>query len=417
MVTRTAGRSVVAGFFVSLMLLFAGACGLTDPGFDNPYVACYDNSCVSSPVLVNGVPPLAQLTANSYHVCGLTDAGDVWCWGDNSYGQLGDGTDQPRATPVKVTGGVKFASLSAGGSFTCGIGLDGFMYCWGLNATSQLAQASADRCGTSQVMCAKSPLKYAKRSFTDVAAGTRYACALDPVGAPWCWGFDFLGETGNSVPSGTTITAPTTVSTSAQFASVYAGDMFTCGLTAAGHAWCWGSDNRGELGRVVPVCGTVAGFQNLCTPVPGAVNTSSSFTSLSLSNGQACGLRRGSGSALCWGDNGQGQLGTHEYANAFAPVTAQGGATYTTIVAGGNSTCATPTAGTSVCWGLNMFGKLGIGPERVDLSLDPLPVAGGQRFVSFAGGSEFMCGLTANGAVYCWGGGRMGQLGAGPKAP
>jgi hypothetical protein len=122
------------------------------------------------------------------------------------------------------------------------------------------------------------------------------------------------------------------------------------------------------------------------------------------------------GVAQCWGDNGQGQLGNSRFENPAAPVIAQNGMTFATIGASGAATCGTPTIGASVCWGLNVFGKLGIG-SRQDLSTTPLPISGGRHFTSFAGGMQHYCALTADGQAWCWGLGRDGQLGAGPLLP
>ena len=122
------------------------------------------------------------------------------------------------------------------------------------------------------------------------------------------------------------------------------------------------------------------------------------------------------GIALCWGDNGQGQLGTGTFDQNDRPVIAQNGMVFDAIDASGAATCGTPKGSASVCWGLNLAGKLGVG-TRIELSTTPLPIDGGRRFVSFAGGQDYVCALDAAGAAYCWGGGRMGQLGSGEMLP
>ena len=394
--------------------LFLAGCNIIPTEAGSNFAGCYDHSCVDAPVAVPGVPAFTSLTTNSSHTCGLTAAGDAWCWGDNSLGQLGDGTDALRSVPVKVTGGARFASLTAGSGFTCGLATDATLYCWGSNATGQLGQPSADKCASGQVNCSKLPLAQAGRSYVAVGAGMRHACAVDTAGATWCWGFNFLGETGSSA-LGTTLFAPIKVAGSAVFTSIAGGDSFSCGLTAAGRAWCWGADNRGELGRPVPGCNSVAGFANYCTPVPGLVNTAATFTSLSVGNSHVCGITS-PGAVSCWGDNGQGQLGARDFIDRDAPVVAQGGMTFSAINASGAVTCGTPASGPSTCWGLNLLGKLGVG-SRIELSEAPLAIAGDRRFASFAGGQYHVCGLTSAGAAYCWGSGRQGQLGTGVMTP
>ena len=79
-------------------------------------------------------------------------------------------------------------------------------------------------------------------------------------------------------------------------------------------------------------------------------------------------------------------------------------------------TCGTPSTGPSECWGLNLMGMLGIG-TRLELSPTPLAIAGNRRFTSFAVGQQHVCALTGEGAAYCWGSGRYGQLGTGELLP
>ena len=407
--------------FLALPLLLAlGACRIADIAGggggspDDKFAGCYDRSCVGAPVAVSGIPPLASLTTMVSHTCGLTPDGEAWCWGDNSTGALGDGSDQLRGGPVKVASTVRFRSISAGGGFTCGVAIDGTGYCWGTGATGQLAQLGPELCSGGRVRCARSPLAIPGHSFTTIAAGMRHACGIETTGETYCWGFNFLGEIG-STAYGETVAVPNKVSGGNVFVSLGAGDSFTCGLTAAGRAYCWGAGGRGELGRAVPVCNTVAGFANYCSATPVSVTTSATFAMLDIGNTHSCGLTA-AGVAHCWGDNGQGQLGTNGYANSAAAVVAQGGMSWSTIDASGAVTCGTPSTGPSECWGLNLMGKLGIG-TRLDLSLTPLAIAGNPRFTSFAGGLYHVCALTAQGTTYCWGSGRNGQLGTGEMLP
>ena len=217
------------------MLAALAACALDMGSGTSKFAGCYDNSCVSAPVVVPGVPAFASLSASSSHSCAMTSTGEAWCWGDNSLGQLGDGTDQPRGAPVRVTGGVRFSSISAGSGFTCALAVDGTALCWGSGATGQLGQLAPELCSGGRVRCSRAPLALAGFAFTAITAGTRHACAVTTAGAAYCWGFNFLGETG-STAYGETITAPTRVPGSSIFASIGAGDSFTCALTTAGRS-------------------------------------------------------------------------------------------------------------------------------------------------------------------------------------
>lgn len=401
---------------MAVLLLAAGnGCSVAPPVGPNPFTGCYDNSCVGAPVRVAGVPALSSLSTSNLHTCGLTSTGEAWCWGSNFAGELGDGATGTRTAPARVATDVRFSKISAGGMHTCGLALDGAVYCWGAGGTGLLGTAPPDTCGTGSATepCAKTPVRV-QGSWTDVSVGRRHACALDGDGAAHCWGLNMLGETG-STNFEQAQTTPKQVLGTSVFRSVHAGEMFTCGLTPEGQALCWGSAARGELGRAAPVCTTLGPFQNPCSPTPGPVQTSARFTTLSVGNSHVCGITA-TGAAVCWGDNGQGQLGNGNFGPG-APAVAHPGMTFATISASSSVTCGTPTGGAaSVCWGLNLMGKLGIG-SRLELSLQPLPIEGSRSFAAIAGGSYHICALTAQGETWCWGEGRFGQLGDGPRLP
>lgn len=404
-------RPLLAALPLALAL---SACQLDTGPEVNPFTGCYDNSCVDRPQVVPTVPALVSISTKSSHVCGLTADGEAWCWGDNSMGQLGDGTSQPRSGPVQVVGETRFSAISVGILFSCALALDGTAHCWGLGTAGTLGRSAPDTCGELAVPCATSPVPLAGHSFIAIGAGFRHTCAVDTAGVAWCWGFNFLGETGSDV-FGESVLEPEAVTGSSDFAWIGAGDAYTCALTTGGRAYCWGSGERQELGRQVGVCGTVFGYPTHCTPVPGAATTSATFATLAVGNSHVCGLTP-AGSALCWGDNGQGQLGRGGYEPGTYPAPAHAGMTFSVISASSAATCATPTSGASVCWGLNLMGKLGIG-SRLDLSAAPLAVFGNPRYSAIAGGDAHVCALTEAGSAQCWGSGRNGQLGTGERLP
>ena len=398
--------------FVVIVAALVTGCDATAP--TDKFAGCYDNGCVDAPMLVANVPSLASLSAGSTHTCGLTPSGEAWCWGDNTRGALGDGTEAVRTAPVRVAGALRFASISAGRNVTCGVTLDQAAYCWGSGATGQLAQLAPERCGADQEMCARQPLRIPTLRVTAIAAGVRHVCAIDTTGTAYCWGFNYLGEVG-STEYGTIQFGPRRVESPAVFIAIGAGDAYTCARTAPGRVYCWGAAGRGEIGRQGAPCSSVYIFVNFCSPTPAPVNSAATFTALAVGTSHACGITT-SGALLCWGDNGQGQLGTRGFINAEAPVSAQGPMTFSAISAAGAATCGTPVTGSSVCWGLNQWGKLGIG-QRLELSTAPREIVGGRRYAAFAASEGHVCALTADGATYCWGLGTQGQLGAGPRVP
>lgn len=220
----------------------------------------------SSPVPVAGGLTFVAVSAGDFHTCGITTAGTAYCWGANGDGQLGDGSTTNRLTPtaVRMPNGISFAALNAGGFHTCGITAAGTVYCWGANSEGQLGDGSADS-RTRPVLVAGGI------SFAAVSTGNSHTCAVTAAGAAYCWGLNVQGQVGD----GTTASRrrPVSVASDIRFIAVDAGGsgqalgFHSCGLTAAGAAYCWGQNARGQLGdgttedrlRPVPVAQNRAG--------------------------------------------------------------------------------------------------------------------------------------------------------------
>ncbi len=186
----------------------------------------------------------------------------------------------------------------------------------------------------------------------------------------------------------------------AKFQQVVAGVLHTCGVLTDGTAYCWGNNEKGQLGdgshkdRVYPV------------PVVGAVR----FTMLTAGAGHTCGIST-TGAAYCWGLNFSGQLGDLTHTDRATPALVEGNLTFVTLAAGGVYTCGITTDGTAYCWGWNQFSQLGDG-ATVDQS-SPTAVAGGLKFATISGHTFHTCAVTPGSAVYCWGQNDHGQLGTG----
>jgi alpha-tubulin suppressor-like RCC1 family protein len=369
--------TLVAGF--ALMVVGCGeeAQSPTAPGPASPAAAVTTAATLS----------FTQVSAGGLHTCGLTSAGRVYCWGNNDYGQIGDGTHNPRKVPTSVASGLVFVQVSAGAHHTCAVTNQNWAYCWGNNDGGRLGD------GTN-----------ADRSVpTAVGGGRRF------------WGSRAFGELGTD-PS-TNVTLPARVLGGHTFRRVIAGGGFTCGATTADKAYCWGYNLDGELGdgtttnrsKPVPVVGGLS-FRQV---VAGGGDISNSQGD-QMDAGHACGVtpdRR----AYCWGYSSSGQLGNGIRDGIRSPVAVSGDRRWNQVVAGLYHTCGVTTVNVAYCWGGNSFGELGIAAGPGFGVATPTKVAGSLQFsgVSTGPAGAHTCGITTGNRIYCWGYNSSGQLGDG----
>ncbi|HEV8217511.1 MAG TPA: protein kinase [Gemmatimonadaceae bacterium] len=243
----------------------------------------------------------------------------------------------------------------------------------------------------------------AASSRVTVVAGGMHTCLVGADGRAFCWGGNDRGQVGNG---GTMRTAvPSIVSPDVRFGTIAAGLSHSCALARGGAAWCWGDNDQGQLGDR-----TIAPH---ATPVRAA--DGHTFTSIVVGAAHSCGLES-DGEAWCWGSNVHGQIGGGDAASPgiSAPALVVGSHQWTAITAGWNFTCGLERGGRAYCWGDNASGQLGNG--AINERRSPEPVSGNLSFVAIAAGNAHACGVTAQGEAYCWGENSSGQLGDGTRA-
>jgi alpha-tubulin suppressor-like RCC1 family protein len=210
---------------------------------------------------------VVSVTAGTGHTCALKGDGTVWCWGDASSGQVGDGTtgdavDHRRLTPRKVRQGSGVldgvAAITAGSFHTCALKRNGSVWCWGFAAEGQLGDGTTGDPATHVRLSAVQVRRGSGflTGATAVSAGDgRHTCALNENGSVWCWGDDQYGELGD----GTTGDPATHVRSKAVqvrrgssfligMEAIASGGDHACARRSDGTAWCWGFDLNGQLG-------------------------------------------------------------------------------------------------------------------------------------------------------------------------
>lgn len=252
-------------------------------------------------------------------------------------------------------------------------------------------------------------------SFTSLTFGGPL-CGLDAAGKAYCRGSNGVGQLGIGSIDNTFRTTPVAVSGNASYASISAGGAHVCALSSAGAAVCWGSDAEGQLGTAATT-ETCAGQP--CSSTPRAVQGAPAFTAITAGEYHTCALD-GDGQAWCWGSNEYGQVGAETTGTcvshamnvscATLPVAVNAGALrFVRIAAGAHHTCALTAAGAAWCWGVNNEYELGTGSDLPAFSRTPLAVTGGHAFkeISAGRGDSFFtgrtCAITTAGALYCWG--------------
>lgn len=322
-----------------------------------------------------------------------------YCWGDNWMGQLGTGTLSVETVPMSMAGGHTFTQISIGEIHGCGLDSAGAAYCWGANYAGQLGTGADD--GNSPVPVAVTGGKV----FTSIAAAS-HTCAIDTDGAAWCWGTNFAGElgTGDTEPS----RAPAKVIGGHLFQAIVPGSTTTCALDRQGKAHCWGS-HQSSLGIGNSWAGEPIGGHK--SPVP--VHGDRVFTDIAASMVHTCAIDA-AGAAFCWGRNSTSQLGVPSAGageQRWEPVQVEGIPALSAIAVGNSHSCGLTRDGAVWCWGGNDMGQLGAGDQ--DPREGPVEVLGGLTFRQIRASGTTTCGLTVEGGAYCWGMGANGALGNG----
>jgi alpha-tubulin suppressor-like RCC1 family protein len=329
------------------------------------------------------VPPENLVAAGGSHVC-VISSGVVRCWGSNTSGQLGDGTQVSRSAAVDVSlaGAVQVA---AGGSHSCVVVISGSVYCWGENSSGQL--------GDGTLVNRLSPVKVLGISNAkQVSLGNSHSCALLTDKTVKCWGQNGDGRLGDGSLSNRLV--PTIVQGVLNVKVVRAGYYHTCSLSESGSVKCWGSNAAGQTG------GNNLGSLGVVSDVA----TQGDFT---------CALKSDA-TVWCWGWNNARQIVNSNSSVIYSPTKLSWASGAKSLDTGNDHICVVTTSGVVQCVGWNNMGQLGDGtftnrtsPVTVSgISNVAFVIAGGGGF-----GSDFSCAVTNDSKFYCWGGNEGGQLG------
>ena len=346
-----------------------------------------------SPAPVSGLTDAIAVVGAKDNSLALKADGTVWAWGGNDYGQLGDGTEEPRGRPVRVTGLTDVVKIAGGTAHSVAVKSDGSVWAWGNNDFGQLGVWTSTE---------KSMPAVPVPGMTDITAlsgGGDHLLALDSDGTLWSWGSNSYGQLGD----GTTSDSDTAVAVSGMtdVTDIACGFNHNLALRTDGTVWAWGKNNKGQLGD--------GSTEDSSTPA--AVSNLSDIVSIAAGYEHSLAVQA-DGTVWAWGSNSYGQLGDLNLSDSSTPVRVRCLTDIVAVAAGGDHNMALKADGTVWDWGYNGACCYNEGDyDRYDQSAPPYALDGLVDVVSIAAGSAHGVALKGDGTVWAWGSNYGYQLG------
>jgi alpha-tubulin suppressor-like RCC1 family protein len=340
---------------------------------------------------VPGLDGAIAVAAGSRHTLVLKSDGTVWAFGANDSGQLGDGTNTMRTSPVPVPALTNIIAIAAGGDHSLALQSDGTVWAWGANVSGQLGDGTNIQRNTAVEVTHLA-------GVTAIAAGRAHSLAVRSDGTVWSWGNDAAGQLGDDKLNSRNV--PVQAKKLSAIDSVAAGASHSFAISRTGVLYAWGDNSSGQLGDGSTTQRKTAVAINTAMPVTQI--GSAGVHSIALSS---------DGIVYCWGDNSFGQLGDGTTNERLIPTAVPGISGATAIAAGVNHSLAAQPDNSIFAWGANDSGQIGdrsFGSRSV-----PAPVAGLSGITQIATGDNFALALNMDGTVSGWGDNSFGQLGDG----
>lgn len=319
---------------------------------------------------LQGLGPVAEISANRGFACALERAGSVACWGNNVHGQLGDGSTENRFAPVRVKGISSAIQVTTGYQHACALNRDGSVVCWGENEEGQLGREGG---GMFPEPHRVQGLGHTKM----IAAGRATTCALLTSGRVECWGSNSFGALGRGTPPEVLESAsrPGAVQTIANARDISGYAEHFCAASEDGHAYCWGGKTMPST-RALRLRERRIAANLPVEPLPeiGGVDLIEGIDkveNVAVGMGFSC-ARQESGHVYCWGGNKYAQHGSGSQNDRKDPTPMAGVIGATQLVAGARNTCVLARDGRMLCSGANRNGEIGNGGTAT--ALTPTPV-------------------------------------------
>ncbi len=356
--------------------------------------------CDSSATLVLTIssittnPCWKMISTGANHTVAIKKDGTLWAWGQNTYGQVGDGTNTHRNTPTQIGTDTNWESISAKGFHTVAIKTNGTLWAWGQNSFGQVGDGtSINRNVPVQVGTAT--------NWSSISSGISFTLALKKDSTLWAWGYNILGQLGD----GTLINknTPTQIGTYNKWVNIGTGEFHSAAIKVDGTLWTWGSNSNGQLGD-----GTTVSKNT-----PTQIGTDNNWSSFKGGNAHTIALKTDN-TLWTWGGNLNGQLGDGTNISKNIPTQLGAANNWRAINAGGGFSMALTTAGTIWACGKNTNGQLGNGTNVNNNTLTKIGVD--INWVSINAGDNHFIASKTDGSLWACGYNLYGQLGDGTNA-
>jgi alpha-tubulin suppressor-like RCC1 family protein len=385
----------------------AGACITPSPAPCSNGTICSGNACkISCATNADCLPTYfcasgtchqrATMIGGGYrHTCVLLADTTLRCWGDNTTGDLGNGTMTDSNVPIAVPNLSGVTAIASGlGAHTCVVMNDNTARCWGDNFFGSVGN------GQNNVNQPTPVVVTGLKAVSAISVGNFHTCALIAGGTIQCWGYNASGQLGDGTTTDSAVPVPVFSINGA--IAVAAGDSHTCALKSDGTVWCWGSNSIGQLG----VTGVDSSLFAVQAPgVAGAV---------AIANGgkDTC-VRLSSGAVSCWGINQAGEIGIGNLDPVPTPVSSPAFTGVTLLRASFNNMIGLTSGGLVIGAGDDSSGQLGNGSTAVANVSTAVTANGVTGAVALQVGVQHTCVLTPSGSAVCWGSNANSQLGNG----